>query len=130
MTPERWRQITDIFQAATQREPAEHETFLAHACGDDDVLRSEVNSLMAAHREAVGFGSAPLFMPSEYLETGKSFGPYRVDGLLGVGGMGEVYRARDTRLGRDVAIKVLPEAWSADHDRLRRFAQEASAQPH
>jgi serine/threonine protein kinase len=127
MTPERWRRITDIFQAALQRGPAEQPAFVADACGDDDVLRGEVTSLIVAHREAGGFGNSPLFVPSEHVEPGRSFGPYRIEGLLGEGGMGEVYRARDTRLGRDVAIKVLPAAWSADGDRLRRFAQEARA---
>ena len=127
MTPERWRQIMNIFEAATQRQPEEHDAFLADACGADNELRGEINALLAARREAVGFGSVPLFMPSQYLENGRFIGPYRIEGLLGAGGMGEVYRARDTRLDRDVAIKVLPEAWSADRDRLRRFAQEARA---
>src|ERR1700757_304342 len=59
------------------------------------------------------------------LSPGTHLGPYEIQSLLGAGGMGEVYRARDTRLGRDVAIKVLPEALARDADRLRRFEQEA-----
>jgi serine/threonine protein kinase len=61
------------------------------------------------------------------LAKGSRLGPYAILSPLGAGGMGEVYRARDTRLGRDVAVKVLPPAFSADHDRLRRFEQEARA---
>jgi hypothetical protein len=61
------------------------------------------------------------------LSTGTRLGPYEIIGTLGAGGMGEVYRARDTRLERDVAIKVLPEAFAADPDRLRRFEHEAQA---
>src|SRR5687768_18142651 len=61
------------------------------------------------------------------LTTGTKLGPYEILGALGAGGMGEVYRAVDTRLGRNVAIKVLPAAWSGDRHRLRRFAQEARA---
>jgi serine/threonine protein kinase len=59
------------------------------------------------------------------LTSGTKIGPYEIQSPLGAGGMGEVYRARDTRLGRDVAIKVLPEAVTKDADRLRRFEQEA-----
>ncbi len=61
------------------------------------------------------------------VSAGTELGPYRVDRLLGAGGMGEVYQARDTRLGRDVAIKILPDTFAADADRLRRFEQEARA---
>ena len=61
------------------------------------------------------------------LSAGTRLGPYEIVSALGAGGMGEVYRARDTRLGRDVAIKVLPEAFASDPDRLRRFEQEARA---
>ena len=61
------------------------------------------------------------------LAAGARLGPYEIRSLLGAGGMGEVYRARDTRLGRDVAVKILPPSYSADSDRLRRFEQEARA---
>ncbi|HWK08947.1 MAG TPA: serine/threonine protein kinase, partial [Vicinamibacterales bacterium] len=61
------------------------------------------------------------------LTTGSHLGPYEIAGPLGAGGMGEVFRARDTRLGRDVALKMLPSAFAADQDRLRRFEQEARA---
>jgi len=61
------------------------------------------------------------------LSSGTRFGPYEIQSLLGAGGMGEVYRARDTRLGREVALKILPETFSHDPDRLRRFEQEARA---
>src|SRR5664279_4691970 len=61
------------------------------------------------------------------LTSGTKLGPYEIDSLLGAGGMGEVYRARDTRLGRDVALKILPESFAGDSDRLRRFEQETRA---
>src|SRR4029077_8238854 len=61
------------------------------------------------------------------LQTGARLGPYEILSRIGAGGMGEVYRARDTRLGRDVAVKILPSSFSSDPDRLRRFEQEAKA---
>ena len=86
--------------------------------------------MLAAHRDAGRFGESAVrdlnSIPSR-LEPGASLGPYRIDGLIGAGGMGEVYRAHDSRIGRDVAIKVLPTEYAADAERLRRFEQEARA---
>src|SRR5215471_5699313 len=125
MTPERWRQITDIFHAAIAHDAARRDTFLAEACGDDRGLRADVESLMAAHRNADGFGDAPVFAALPPLEAGTAFGPYRIETFLGAGGMGEVYRARDPKLRRDVAIKLLPPHFTSDPERVARFEREA-----
>ncbi len=125
MTPQRWRQITEIFHAALARDPVRRDAFLGEACAADQALRSEVESLMAAHHEAGPFGDTPVSIPATPLEAGTLVGPYRIDSLLGAGGMGEVYRARDPRLERDVAIKVLPAHVTSDPERLARFEREA-----
>src|SRR5215467_15568094 len=121
MTPERWRQITEIFHAARLRAGEEREAFLADACRDNSSLRKEVEVLLAGHEGAGSFGESPLAASQVTLEEGAHFGAYRIERLMGRGGMGEVYRARDTALGRDVAIKVLPATWLADPGRLERF---------
>ena len=125
MTPERWRQISEIFHAALAQDPDVRDAFLDDAYGADPALRHEVESLMAAHDQAGQFGDTPVSMPGSPLEPGMSLGPYRIDSLLGVGGMGEVYRAHDPRLGRGVAIKVLPSHLLAHPERLARFEREA-----
>jgi eukaryotic-like serine/threonine-protein kinase len=131
LTTERWRQVKEIFQAAVELPAAERETYLAGACEGDPSLRTEIESLIAAHEEPGTFLGDPAFdLAAESAVDallGKSLGRYRILSLLGRGGMGEVYRAKDTTLGRDVAIKVLPSAFSIDRDRLRRFEQEARA---
>jgi serine/threonine protein kinase len=134
MTPERWQHVEQLYEAALERKADDRIAFLDKACGDDHVLRREVESLLQAEREAGSFiempavdfgaGDRPL---SPSLRVGSQLGPYSILGMLGTGGMGEVYKARDPRLGRDVAIKVLPTAFTADPDRLRRFEQEARA---
>ena len=94
----------------------------------DRALRAEVDAMLAAHHDPGGFGDRPVSGSIDdvrRLETGAMVGPYRIDRLIGAGGMGEVYRARDTKLGRDVAIKVLPDAFTSDPERLRRFEREA-----
>jgi Tol biopolymer transport system component len=125
MNPDRWRQITEIFHAALEREGTSRDRFLDDACRHDPSLREEVDRLMTSHRDAGAFGEAPLAASAVHLAPGTPFGAYLVSGLLGAGGMGEVYRARDPKLGRDVAIKVLPAEVANDPDRLSRFTREA-----
>ena len=136
MTPERWRQITAIFHAGLDRDAADREAFVAASCGDDAELRHEVASMFAAHADVGGLAETPASPLARRLNTesdtsrvvlvrGTRFGPYEVVSLLGMGGMGAVYRARDTRLQRDVALKVLLAGAAGDPDRVARFAQEA-----
>jgi serine/threonine-protein kinase len=141
MTPERWQQIKAIFGAAWEREPAEQAAYLQCACGADEALRAEVESLLAGtdslHREMKalltthddarpGFRKFPP-APRPTLAQGTKLLDYEIVSLLGSGGMGDVYCARDPRLHRAVAIKVLPSFLSSDPDRLRRFEHEARA---
>ena len=122
MAPDRWQQIEDLCHAALARPAEEHAAFLATACAGDDVLLREVESLLAQASNAAGFMSAPAAAVggSAVLDhakgtlIGQRLGPYTIRSLLGVGGMGEVYRAYDDTLGREVAIKVLPPAFMAD----------------
>src|SRR6476659_7929118 len=130
MTPERWRRISDVFHAALSRDTAARQPFLDQACGDDQALRGEVDAMLAAHEGAGRFGDVPVSTLSEEmprLESGSAVGPYCIHALIGAGGMGQVYRARDPRIGRDVAVKVLPAAYASDAERLQRFEQEARA---
>ena len=131
MTPERWQQIDRLFHAALEHVPAQRSVFLAQACADDEPLRNEVESLLASHEQAESFIEAPATDIAAGLLTceraGQSVGPFRVTGVLAVGGMGEVYLADDTRLGRKVALKLLPQQFTADADRVRRFEREARA---
>jgi serine/threonine protein kinase/Tol biopolymer transport system component len=130
---DRWRRVDELLQSALARPAEERRAFLADACGGDEPLRREVASLLAAH-DRPGPLDAPLSqVAADALDArepkveGSSIGPYQVLDRLGAGGMGVVYRARDTRIGREVAVKVLPASYSSDSDRLRRFEQEARA---
>jgi len=126
MTPERWRQVTAIFHAARENDPARRPSLLDRMCGEDASLRAEVESLLAAHAEASRAGRAGVsidLLPQ--LSPGTSFGQYRVEALIGAGGMGQVYRATDMRLQRAVAIKVLPPEFANDRDFDARFEREA-----
>jgi serine/threonine protein kinase len=126
MTPERFRQITDLFHAALERPAAERLTLVRHESAGDDELRGEVCAMLAAH-EAGGVDVPRMSIPADGLVAGALLGRYEVRGLIADGGMGQVYRARDARLDRDVAVKVLPPEYAEDLVRLRRFEQEARA---
>ena len=131
MTPERLREIERLFHEARERPLAERDAWLARACGGDSTLRREVESLLA--QAPAGMIDVPVAAllaglvtaPAPRLAPGSSVGPYRIERLIDVGGMGEVYRAHDTTLGRDVAIKILPQHFASDAQRLTRFEREA-----
>jgi len=131
MHPDRWRQVAGVYEAALDREPAARAAFLAEACREDADLRREVESLLGHEHTPVVLDhemrtvAAAVLEGVSRLQPGGTLGPYRIDALLGAGGMGEVYRARDTKLNRDVALKVLPESFTADPDRVARFTREA-----
>jgi serine/threonine protein kinase/Tol biopolymer transport system component len=131
MTPERWKQVEALYHAAYALPAGERPAFLAESCPDDGALRREVESLLNEPDSGDRFLAAPaLEMPVNTANDpvpmiGQSLGGYQLQALLGVGGMGEVYRARDTTLARDVAIKILPREFTSDANRLARFAREA-----
>jgi len=135
MTPDRWRQIEQLYHAALERAPEEHAAFLAAACVGDEALLREVQSLLASHDSAGSFiESAPddvvagmLVEEQAHSMIGRTLGHYQLSSLLGAGGMGEVYRARDLRLDRDVAVKILPEHLAQNREALWRFEREAKA---
>src|SRR5947209_1281865 len=135
MTPERWDQVARLYGAALELGPDERTAFLGQACGDDRDLHREVESLLAAKSELGDFLAAGamndaakmLAEKKSVLRAGHRLGHYQVLSLVGVGGMGEVYLAEDTRLKRRVALKLLPRSFTQDADRVRRFQQEARA---
>lgn len=135
MTPERWQQVKEIFHSALRQEPKERSAFLADACGGDESLRKEVESLVSSHEKDGSFIDSPAYEaatelltePQEELKPGQAFGSFEILSLLGEGGMGQVYLALDLRLGRKVALKFLPKSFTNDPDRLHRFEQEARA---
>src|SRR5215467_3804128 len=132
---ERWQRVESLYHAALQRPPGERATFLRDACAGDDSVRLEVESLLAQPTSDVRFLQTPAVAVAAHdltsssaapLAVGLALGPYTILGLLGAGGMGEVYRARDSQLGREVAIKVLPPEFLNDRERLARFEREKS----
>jgi serine/threonine protein kinase len=132
MTAKRWAQIDRVWQAVLARPEHERSRALAELCGADHSLRREVDSLLLhrARASAAGFGAVPLGEPSGRVSLlGRQFGPYSVQALIGAGGMGEVYQALDASLGRNVALKILSDAWVDEPDRRARFDREARVAP-
>jgi eukaryotic-like serine/threonine-protein kinase len=133
MTPERWKQVDQLMQDALDRGPAERAAFIAEACGGDDELRREVESLIGFHERAENFIETPPadvaadWLAVKELRTGQTIGHYQLIRQIGRGGMGEVHLALDARLERQVALKLLPPHFTQDAERVRRFRQEARA---
>jgi hypothetical protein len=127
MDQERWRGVEGLFHAALERRPEARQAFLDGACGGDSDLRRQVELLLAKDQEAGSFlerpamGDLTVTLPPAGTLLGRQFGPYRIVSPLGAGGMGEVYRAHDSKLGRDVAIKILPSEFARDPERVARF---------
>jgi eukaryotic-like serine/threonine-protein kinase len=135
MELERWHRVDNILQAALALNPAERSVFVDSACEGDETLRDEVVSLLSLEEEGLDIIDTPaleaaacvLASDQPDLFEGQFVGHYRILALLGIGGMGEVYLAEDTKLGRKIALKLLPVDFSRDRDRVRRFQQEARA---
>ncbi|HYK90154.1 MAG TPA: serine/threonine-protein kinase, partial [Acidobacteriota bacterium] len=135
MKPDRWVQIDRLLGEALDREPEHRKAFLEEACPEDADIRREVEALLDAHEKAGSFVQTPVLDLSaptiscqeDHSLSGRKLGPYEILSLIGRGGMGEVYKALDTRLGRVDALKILPVKLAADPGRLRRFVREAKA---
>ncbi|HKX83968.1 MAG TPA: protein kinase, partial [Pyrinomonadaceae bacterium] len=134
MNPDQWEAINEVFLSAIDLDPDSRKTFLDQACGENATIRQEVESLIAAHDRAGDFirnSPSGISLPSnhspEHLDPGSVLGHYRVEKIIGTGGMGEVYLASDTKLNRPVAIKRLPVHLSSDPAFLKRFRNEAQA---
>jgi serine/threonine protein kinase/tetratricopeptide (TPR) repeat protein len=124
VTPERWQEVKKVLAGALERAPGERTAYLDQACAEPD-LRREVESLIAAHEQAQSSFLAQPAIQAKLLAIGSRLGAYKILARIGAGGMGDVYRASDTKLGRSVAIKVLPPGFIDDPERLARFQREA-----
>jgi eukaryotic-like serine/threonine-protein kinase len=127
-----WERVRALFHAALEQPADARVAFLSSSCEGDEGIRREVESLLAAHGASDGFLESPAVDlgadhadTTSQLEAGVRFGNFEVIGSLGAGGMGEVYRARDAQLGREVAIKLLPRGLADDPRRLARFERES-----
>ena len=130
---ENWPRLKEVFASARALPADRRPAYLAEACAGNEALRQEVESLLASDQRAKSFLESPAVVrgdddardQSRLMKEGRRLGVYQVQALLGAGGMGEVYRARDTKLERDVAVKFLPHAFMSNPERLARFEREA-----
>src|SRR5262245_7079365 len=127
MLSDRDAEVERLCLSALDCDPSSRTAFLDEACGGDGVLRREIDSLLAQAPSAERFLESSALhvvgrsLAAERIAAGRQLGTYRIVALLGAGAMGEVYRAHDVKLGRDVALKLLPRAFTGDTDRLKRF---------
>jgi TolB-like protein len=134
VSAERWARVAEVFEAVMDLSPADREPRLDGLCGDDTELRAEVARLLDADAKAGDLGESPAFRvvpdpeaAAALLAPGTRLGRYEIVALVGAGGMGEVYRARDPQLDRDVGVKVLPRHAGISGEQLARFEREARA---
>jgi eukaryotic-like serine/threonine-protein kinase len=135
ITHERWQRIKEIFNSAQDCEPAERSEFLNEVCGDDALLREEVEALLTADADNENFLTSPAYefaagmLASETTEfvAGQTVGRFEILCPLGAGGMGQIYLARDAQLGRNIALKLISQEFATDPRRVVRFEQEARA---
>ena len=121
MTGSEWQKVKSIFDSAVELPPEEQAAYLADACASDNELRREVEKLLGSYRSDFMEPSAGNSPKSRRLAPGDTIGRYTIVDLLGVGGMGEVYLAKDGQLDRKVAIKVVTEKYEGDEENVRRF---------
>jgi serine/threonine-protein kinase len=135
MVDENWQKVREVFDAALRQEPEVRQNYINEACGDDKDLLTEVESLFSSFDKSDDFMEMPavaqvadiIESDTKTLETGTRFGHYEIIGQIGIGGMGEVYLAKDQKLDRRVAIKILNVKFSRDESNLKRFVREAKA---
>ena len=133
LDPSEWQKVKEVFEAALEQPIDTRLNFIDQECAGNPTIRKEVNSLLRSYEKSESFMEAPavaaaaesLLGQHDKLSTGQRLNHYEIISLIGEGGMGEVYLAKDTTLGRRVALKLLPRYISNDPDRLRRFKQEA-----
>ena len=131
MKKDLWQRAEELFHAALERPPETRQAFLDEVCGEDIELRRQVERLVSKDEHAGSLLEKPVLADVTGARdaagslVGKQYGSYRILSLLGAGGMGEVYRARDSKLGREVAIKTLTPEFARDPDRIARFQREA-----
>jgi serine/threonine protein kinase/tetratricopeptide (TPR) repeat protein len=135
MADEKWQRVREVFDAALSRKPEERQNFINESCGQDKSLLAEVESLLSSHDGAKTFMEKPavakvagmIEAEMKHLERGQSFGRYEIIEQIGEGGMAEVYLAKDTRLERKLALKILPGSVAQDRERMQRFVREAKS---
>ncbi|MBA3711402.1 MAG: protein kinase [Pyrinomonadaceae bacterium] len=135
MADENWQKVREVFDSALRRKPEERQKFVHEACGEDQTLLAEVESLLSSLDSAESFMETPavakvadmIEAETKQLEQGKCFGHYEIIRRIGSGGMGEVYLAKDQKLDRQVAVKILNEEFNRDESNLQRFISEAKA---
>ena len=132
LPPDVRQRLKEVFAGARALPVSDRQAYLSAACAGNEALRQEVESLLASDERAKSFLESPAVVWGDAIPRaaplmieGRRLAAYEVQALLGAGGMGEVYRARDTKLQRDVAVKFLPHAFTSDRDRLARFEGEA-----
>ena len=135
MNSERWQKIKALFDNVVDLAPSDRAEFLAGACGDDAELRNDVQKLIDSFEKADGFieqaaaneFASLILDPAPTLHKGQRFAHYEIVRQIGVGGMGEVYLAHDSKLDRQVAVKILNEKFAGHEANLQRFVREAKA---